>query len=443
MWQPSSVCKHAPPQREREADRVQSARCMGKVEADIKVQRFAYESDDNGRRLVFPHAEAHKLEGRAGTTTYGAADCVFDNLEGRLGNLRWKTDTASVGSAWLRNDSGRVDILIERAEFPHGLRLTRGVDHSVEIISPHVTFSELQLTVKGPFGRGTPKAPHPPRPARLNPVARQEQIRFLDSLSGRIYLTLKVQLDLPVLGVRTLDQQLRVPIQEGSLDYRALDEGLDWLEGTFVDIKHQDQRLKVQWKVPIFGGSHDLISWALDNEASTLASFGRVPVRSLADFRIGTGQKSSPSEKKGGVLRALTLDAIDIALSLLAPRHLDVGNGTIMFGGDDQPGMVDLKVTGAVRDRGAGKLAGAVGSVDTTIKDLDLGSTMLSADRLHFDSIDKLEVAFDGFTPTSVTVVVHRVTATNLAIKIGEQAQPTSEPQPSPPASPTGRTPRL
>jgi hypothetical protein len=110
-----------------------------------------------------------------------------------------------------------------------------------------------------------------------------------------------------------------------------------------------------------------------------------------------------------------------------------------MFGGDDQPGMVDLKVTGAIRDRGPGKLAGAVGSVDTTIKDLKLGSTMLSADRLHFDGIDRLEVVFDGFTPTQVTIVVHRVTATNVAMRIGESPPA----PPSPPASPTGRNPRL
>jgi hypothetical protein len=425
---------------------------MGKVEADVDVKSFAYESDDTIRRFVFPHAEVKKLEGRAGTTTYGAAECSFEALEGRLGTLRWKTASASAGTAWLRDDGGRFDIAIDRAEFPHGLQLTRGVDHSVEILSPHVTFSELRLTAKGPFGRGSkaPAAPVP-RPAQANPVARQEQLRFLDSLSGRIYLTIKVVLDLPVIGKRTLDQQLRVPIQEGSLDYRALDEGLDWLEGTFLDIKHENQRLKVQWKVPIVGTGHDLITWALDNEASTLASFGRVPVRSLADFRVGSGQRASsppPGEKRTGVLRAFTLHGIDIALSLLAPRHLDIGNGSIMFGGDDQPGMVDLKVTGAIRDRGPGELAGAVGSVDTTIKDLKLGSTMLSADRLHFDGIDNLEVTFDGFQPTSVTIVVHRVTATNLAIKIGERPQggtatDDGQGRPSAPASPTGRNPRL
>lgn len=418
---------------------------MAKVEADLDINRFAYEGGEGGTRLTFPHAQAKKIEGRAGNATYGAADCTFEGLEGRFGSLRWAAETASAGSAFLRDDTTHYDLSIERAEFPHGLSLTRGAEHSVEIVSPHVTFSELRMKINGPFGRSKPAAPEvdapPKRPSSVaNPFQRQEALRFLDSLSGRIYLTINVKLDLPVVGVRSLDQQLRVPIQEGSLDYRALDEGLDWLEGTFLDIKHEDQRLKIQWKVPIVGAGHDLISWALDSEASTLASFGRVPVRSLADFRIGKGKPAI--DKRSSVLRAFTLDGIDVALSLLAPRHLDVGAGTIMFGGDDQPGMVDLKVTGALRDRGGGKITGTVGSVDTTIKDLRLGSTMLSADRLHFDSIDTLEVTFDGFTPTSVLLVVHRVTATNLAIRIGEKA-PTTEAPPSPPASPTGRTPRL
>src|SRR5262249_20079565 len=154
-----------------------------------------------------------------------------------------------------------------------------------ELLAPNVTFSEMRMTLQGPFGRKAAAAPSPPAQPS-SPTARQEKLRFLDSLSGRIYTTVKVQLDLPVLGVRTLDQQLRIPSQEGTLDYRALEDSLDWLEGTFLDLKHEDQRLKVQWKVPIFGSGHDLITWALDSDASTLASFGRVPVRSLADFRL-------------------------------------------------------------------------------------------------------------------------------------------------------------
>ncbi len=414
---------------------------MANVNADLDVQRFGYAGDGQGRRLLFPSAQTHKIEGRAGQTTYGAADCSFEGLEGRLDTLRWQAESASVGSAWLRDDAGRFDVNVQRAELPHGIRLVRAADANIELLAPHVTFSELRLTVKGPFER---KGPPVPVPAA---AALQDKLRFLDSLSGRIYTTLKVQLDLPVLGVRTLDQQLRVPIQEGSLDYRALDDSLDWLEGTFLDIKHEDQRLKVQWKVPIFGSGHDLISWALDTDASTLASFGRVPVRSLADFRLpGSNKPPTESEvgRRRGVLKAFALDKIEVALSLLAPRHLEVGGGTIMFGGEDQPGMVDLKVSGAIRDRGPGALAGAIGSVDTTILDLHMGPVVLSADRLHFDGVDQLEVTFDGFRPTSVAVVVHRVTATNLSVKIGKPKQPaTPEPsaRSSSPGLPSDRSP--
>ena len=385
-----------------------------RVEADVDVQRFGFAGDANGKRLVFPHAHTRAIEGRTGSVGYGGGECTFEGLEGRLGMLRWETASASIGNAWLKDDGGRVNVEVERIELPHGIRLVRAAEGGVELLSPHVSMSEVRLMVKGPFGRPRTASAPPPEPTR-----RQERLRFLDSLSGRIYLTVKVVLDLPVLGVRTLDQQLRVPVQEGSLDYRALEESLNWLEGQFLDIRHDEAELRVQWKVPVVGSGHDLITWALDTDATTLAAFGRVPVRSLADFTIGSGPTNKTEEnRKRKVLQAFTLDAIDIALSLLAPRHFEVGGGMILFGGVDQPGVVDLKVSGAIRDRGPGGLRGAIGSIDTTIKDLHFGRVEVSADRLHFDGLDQLEVTFDAFRPTAVTVVVHRVTATNLRLVV-------------------------
>jgi hypothetical protein len=294
----------------------------------------------------------------------------------------------------------------------------------VEIVAPHTSLSEMKLTVKGPFSRSGGKPPA--RPATGDGHLRQDRLRFLDSLSGRINLTIKVVLDLPVLGVRTLDQQLRIPVEDGSLDYRKLDDSLDWLEGAFLDIRHDDAKLAVAWKVPIFGAARDLIWWELDREASTSATFGRVPVRSLADFRFGGGGgrgAGDGGERRRGILKALSFDAIDVALSLVAPRSLEAGGGVIMFGGDDQPGMVDQRVTGAIRDRGPGALRGTIGSVDTTFKDVRFGAAQITADRLHFDGLEELEVIFDGFQPTCVTVVVHRVTATNLALQLGRRRE--------------------
>ena len=362
-----------------------------------------------------------------------ARRCGGGRLEGRLDTFRWTAEAISFGGAYLRDDGGRVDIGCERIEMPRGIMLTRA-DRGVEIVSPHVSLSEMKLRVLGPFGGGSAHEPQPAAPPTTAaasspaiPVAkeaadlRQEKLRFLDSLSGRIYLTVKVVLDLPVLGQRSLDQQLKVPIQEGSLDFRALDDSLDWLEGAFLDIKHDNDKLALVWKVPIVGTSRDLVTWVLDRDASALASFGRVPVRSLADYSFPGREKKQNGDKKkgGGILKAFSLDAIDVAISLMAPRSLEAAGGVIMFGGDDQPGMLDFKVSGAVHDQGPAALRGAIGSIDTTIKDVRLGPATLAADRLHFDGLDELEVTFDGFRPTSVTVVVHRVTATNLSLQLG------------------------
>jgi hypothetical protein len=390
-----------------------------RVESDVSVQRFRYTGDDTGRRLHFPRAESHHLEGRSGAVTYGARDVLFDALEGRLDTLRWTAGGVSIGSAWLRDDSGRFDMAVDRIEMPRGIMLTRG-EHGVEIVAPHTSLSEMKLTVKGPFGR---TGDQPPAERVQDGQLRQDRLRFLDSLSGRINVTIKVVLDLPVLGVRTLDQQLRIPIQDGSLDFRKLEDSLDWLEGAFLDIRHEGAKLAVAWKVPIFGSARDLISWELDKEAATSATFGRVPVRSLADFRFGSGRGSDPggADRRRKTLQALSFDAVDIALSLVAPRSLQAGGGVIMFGGDDQPGMVDQRVTGSIRDKGPGALRGTIGSVDTTIKDVRIGAAQITADRLHFDGLEELEVTFDGFQPTCVTVVVHRVTATNLSLQLGRR----------------------
>ena len=382
------------------------------VESDVSVQRFGYSADEKGRRLEFPRAVTHNVAGRVGQVAYGGKDVIFDGLSGRLDTLRWTADGMSVGGAWLRDDAGRYDVAVDRVEMSRGIMLTRA-DRGVEIVCPHVSLSEMKMTIKGPFGS----------PPKVEPLAseapslRQDRLRFLDSLTGRIYLTVKTVLDLPVFGKRSLDQQLRIPIQEGSLDFRALDKSLDWLEGAFLDIKHSGDQLALTWKVPIVGSSRDLIAWRLDEESSTLASFGRVPVRSLADFR--TKKRSGGDDSsKSGILQALSLDAIDIALSLVAPRSVDAAGGLIMFGGDDSPGMVDLKVSGAINDKRPGKLRGTIGSIDTTIKDVHLGPALLTAGRLHFDGLDELEVVFDGFRPTCITAFIHRVTATNLSLKL-------------------------
>ncbi len=393
-----------------------------KIDADVDIRRFGFASEEGSKRLLFPHATAHNIDGKSGAIAYGAKELVFDELVGRLNGVRWQADTASLGEAWLRDDTGSVEMTIQRAELPRGIMLV-GAEKGVEIVAPHASLSEMQLTMKipPPTPPGTALAPRRPTAATIPPSLRQEGWRLLDGVAGKINLTIKVKLDLPVVGMRSLDQVLKIPIVDGRLDYRALNESLDWLEGTFLDLDVDGDRLAVSFKVPIFGASRDLISWALDDDAEKMARFGRVPLRSLVDFHFGSGSPGAPrpDDKKRSILRSLTLANIDVALSMLAPRSLEVGGGTIMFGGDDAPGIVNFQIAGSISDTAAGFLRGTAGSADTTVKDLHLGGMALTADRLSFDRIEDLQVAFEGFRPTAVSVTIHRVTASNLRLTIG------------------------
>src|SRR5687768_3902206 len=97
------------------------------VESDLSVQRFGYTGDEQGRRLEFPRAESHNIEGRSGGTSYGAADVIFDGLEGRLDTLRWTADAGSLGGGWLKDDAGRMDVSVQRLEMSRGVMLTREI----------------------------------------------------------------------------------------------------------------------------------------------------------------------------------------------------------------------------------------------------------------------------------------------------------------------------
>ena len=128
----------------------------------------------------------------------------------------------------------------------------------------------------------------------------------------------------------------------------------------------------------------------------------------------------------------MRLVAAVVALTLAAPTTIlaqdadrSVAGGGIMV--DGWKGKVDARAAKGGKTVNDSKFAANGGNWD-----LKIGPAVISADRLHFDGVDQLEVEFDGFRPTSITVVVHRVTADNLSIKIGEPRQ--RPPTPEPPA---------
>ncbi len=402
-----------------------------RAQGNIRVDGFGVVIGGETRRLDFPRAQIEGLRGDAGAVEYGAGEISFDQLSGRLKGVDWSTDSASAGRFWVRDKAGRFELHVAGVELMHGVRMTRSAAGGVEIVAPQASFADLRLHIPelGVFRKPVEERADPTPPTPAEPTSlRQDKLRFLDAIGGGFGFTIKVVLDLPVLGVRTLDQTVKVEITDGTFDFKKLDDGLSWLEGAFLDIGVDEGRFRVGYRVPIVG-TKEIISFALDPDAQTVAAFDRIPLRSLADFRIpGRGKdngardsRDAKDSSKGnrGRLRSLTLADLSLHLSLVAPRNLDAAGGTIRFGGDDAPGIVDLKIGGSLVQPGSGGLTAQAGAVDMTLKDVHVGGLALTADRLHVGPMDELTVTFDGFTPRSLTAVLHRVTATNLSLILG------------------------
>ncbi len=389
-----------------------------RVLANLRVDQFGLTLDDKGRRLDFPRAEADHVEGHSDGARYGARELVFDKLSTRLDRTHWEAEAMSAGPLWLRTDDARVELSIERAEFARGVMITRAAAGGVELLAPHASLSDvrLQLPRLTEFKREASAAIEALPAVRGDALLRQGSLRFLDGLSGEIRCTLKVVLDLPVIGQRTLDQKLVIPIADGSLDFRALEDSLDWLEGTFLDLGIVDDRLAIRWGVPLLP-SKEIVSFALDRDAQALSAFDRVPVRSFADFRVPA---TRGDDKKPSRVKSLTVADLDVSLSLRAPRSVEVGGGAILFGGADAPGVVGLAVMGSMtHPPNPGSLRGTIGLVDVTAQDVQAGPMLVTVDRLHLGAIDGLELSFDGFRPVGLTLMIARATATNLSLGIG------------------------
>lgn len=380
-------------------------------------------SGEGTTRLDFPRAELAELRGRAGKLEYLATELAFDALEGRFGPLHWTCEKGSVGGLVVREPEGRYELAIGHIELSRGVQLTRAAGGGIELVAPHATLADVHLRLPDLAAlRGAPRAPDDAaatRPLTAAPAPlRQERLRFLDAVEGKLSLRVKVELDLPVVGKRSLDQLVRVDIQNGAFDYRELDDHLNWLEGAFLDIEVVDGKFRVGWSVPLLK-TNEIISWKLGPDAQTMAVLNRIPLRALADVNVGGRTDGRPAAKGDGNkrLRSLKLADLDVALSMVAPRSFEVGGGTILFGGEDAPGIVDLRVTGAlIHPPAPGGLLGKIGALDLTLKDVRAGGAVATVDRLHIDGIEELTMEFDGFTPRSLGVTLRRVTATNLVL---------------------------
>lgn len=407
---------------------------------DLHADDFALTVDGKGRHLDSPHVQMDAFHGSSGSFGYEAREVALEAVQMRLDRVQWTAAAASVGGLTLRSGDGNVTLAMNRLELPRGLQISRA-ERGVELVAPHLSVADAAFIIEdvARLRRRAPAAEasapssalpdssdaaaEPPADAADAPPSRplrQRHLHFLDKLTGQLDIDLFVDIDLPVISSRKATHALRIPIRDGSFDFKQVTEQLQGIEGRLLEFERVGDRLVLGWGLPLMS-TRELVSWQLDDEAMTMAVFDRLPLRCLIDWRRRPSA-GDRSRKKGLVgLKALALRRIALAVAMTAPARLDIGEALIQLGDEASPGLFDVKVGGDIIHSGGGPasptaLAGTVGILDATIKDLRFGGATLTADRIHLDGIEDLTLAFTGVQPGRLTGVVSRVAGTNVRL---------------------------
>jgi hypothetical protein len=150
---------------------------------------------------------------------------------------------------------------------------------------------------------------------------------LFDGLSGRVHVDVGVAYKLALFERRAV-HEFRVPIEQGTLDFRELERGLAGLEDALLDFSVREDALVLELGLPFLptrGLGRRLVAWDLSGDEQDLARTNRVRLARLARPRILVGNEkdeTQPEPLLGGEergetrLRELAFQNIDLELSV-------------------------------------------------------------------------------------------------------------------------------
>lgn len=246
----------------------------------------------------------------------------------------------------------------------------------------------------------------------------------LDALGGQLDVDVEVDLTVPIIGRRRATHRLRVAIEEGAIDFRALERNLAPLEDALLDFSVRDGALVLERVNPLFparGHGKPVVAWPLDAADLELAGRDRVRLSVLPDAMVvgkdEPGDAEPPERKKSAIaLRHLGLVNIDARLAL-APISAALGGqlrpkrlGALTLQGEVHRDPGDAKRQGALR--------GEASELAASVHGLQVGARTLDA-AFEIAKLTGLEVAFAGVTPTSVALEIAELVVVDLALPPG------------------------
>jgi hypothetical protein len=286
------------------------------------------------------------------------------------------------------------------------------------------------------FGKLVVEARLPPRapasPAEQGAPSRVPLFdwRLLDGLSGHLNVDVHVDLAVPIIGHRRATHELRVPIDDGTIDYRKLESNLARLEDSLIDFSVRDGGLVLELGLPLIrtrGRGKPILRWPLSPADLELAENRLVRLAVLPNVKPAI-QSEAPRpeeerEKDGGPssfrLRSLSAENIDAVLTLAAARPSPgVSLRVLSFGKLQLTGAVHHDPEAEPRD---GMLRGSLANLHAALVGLPLGDSALRGE-LTLGALHELAVGFVDLVPQRVRATLESLTLRAVAFAAPEHA---------------------
>ena len=349
-------------------------------------------------------------------------------------------ESASMSLRTLIAQRKGLDFEADQIELPRGMTVADGAIHIGELVVGKATVAiEDVLGWDVAAGDAAP----PPATTDVDVTTSTDEVatapttkllfdlidlRLLDLLAGQVDVDATVDATVPVIGRRRATHHFRVPVEDGTINYKELERDLATLEDAVIDFEVRDGRLVLERDVPVLPGlNKPLVIWELSDVELALAKKRIVRLHTLLGYAFpnagGGKSRDKSTEKPSVVLRKLDCDNIDITLGIDEPALDQSPAAPTLAGAIPRISVGELHVSGALRyqrgqDPPPSELSITAAAINLALRNVDLGGARLDIGSVRIDAIESARLGFTGMRPNALLATIRGLRLTDVVISL-------------------------